>query len=300
MSGVVLLNAGAASLRLLPHAGGRVSALRLARRSGSALDVLFPYPEDFFDPIHWAKGGIYPLIPYSNRIANASLLVDGKPIALLAHPDAAPHSLHGNAHALHWLLVRADASSAAMTLDARPSPAWPWHYSGRIEIVLTPFELSMRIEMRNDDHRSMPAGIGLHPYFRHQPNALLGYHAATVWPATPEFLAAAPRPPQDDEISQPARALPSGGLTRYVGGWDGKARLELPEGAYLRIDADPVFGHLVVHRPDNLAYLCIEPVSHVADGFNLAARGVLDTGTRLLAPGEKLGGAMRFSLEERP
>jgi aldose 1-epimerase len=299
MSGFLLLTAGAASTRLLPQAGGRVSALRLARPSGGVMDVLFPYPEDFFDPVRWAKGGIYPLMPYSNRIANASLLVNGKPVALLPHPDAAPHSLHGNAHALAWRLVRADASSAVMVLDALPSPAWPWKYAGRIDIELTPMQLSMGIEIRNDDDRSMPAGIGLHPYFRHQQDALIGYHAATVWPTTPEFLAVAPRPPQADEISQPARALPAGGLTRYVGGWDGKALLDLPEGACLRIDADPVFSHLVVHRPDNLAYLCIEPVSHVADGFNLAARGVPDTGTRLLAPGEKLGGAVRFSLEER-
>ena len=86
MNRVVQLSAGAASLRLLPHAGGRVSALRLAQPRGSALDVLHPYPEDFFDPIHWAKGGIYPLMPYSNRIANASLLVDGKAVGAVAAP----------------------------------------------------------------------------------------------------------------------------------------------------------------------------------------------------------------------
>ena len=44
MNRVVQLSAGAASLRLLPHAGGRVSALRLVRPSGGALDVLHPYP----------------------------------------------------------------------------------------------------------------------------------------------------------------------------------------------------------------------------------------------------------------
>ena len=33
--------------------------------------------------------------------------------------------------------------------------------------------------------------------------------------------------------------------------------MELPDGGYLRIAADPVFSHLVVHRPDNLAYLAL-------------------------------------------
>ncbi len=298
MNRVVQLSAGAASLRLLPHAGGRVSALRLARPSGGALDVLHPYPEDFFDPVRWAKGGIYPLMPYSNRIADARVLVNGESVALLPHPDAAPHSLHGNAHALAWQLESCTESGAAMTLDALPSPAWPWRYRGRIDIALTPSELSMRIEIQNMDARSMLAGIGLHPYFRHQIDARVGYQAATVWPATSEFLAESPRRPGTDEIYSPARPLPSGGLTRYVGGWDGHLELDLPEGARLRIKAEPVFGHLVVHRPDNLAYLCIEPVSHVADAFNLAARGVPGTGARMLVPGESLAGTVRFILED--
>ncbi len=299
MTDIVQLRAGAASLRLLPHAGGRVSVLRLERPSGGTVEVLHPYPEESFDPIRWAKGGIYPLMPYSNRIANACLFVDGRSVALQAHPDAAPHSLHGNAHALAWWLESVAGSSAVMTLDALPSPAWPWRYRGRIGIALAPSELSMHIEIRNDDARTMPAGIGLHPYFLHHARARIGYHAATVWPATPEFLAGAPRPVQADEVCSPARALPAGGLTRYVSAWDGQLVLDLPDDAKLRIKADPVFGHLVVHRPDSLAYLCIEPVSHVADGFNLASRGVAGTGTRLLAPGESLRGAVRFSLDEQ-
>ena len=85
-------------------------------------------------------------------------------------------------------------------------------------------------------------------------------------------------------------------MTHYVGGWNGVAGLDLPAGARLRVTADAVFRHLVVHRPDNTAYLCLEPASHVANGFNLAARGVPDTGTRLLAPGEAMGGTVRFAL----
>ena len=315
MNRVVQLSAGAASLRLLPHAGGRVSALRLVRPRGSALDVLHPYPEDFFDPIHWAKGGIYPLMPYSNRIANARVLVNGETVALLPHPDAAPHSLHGNAHALAWQLESCAQASASMTLDAQSSPAWPWRYRGRIDIALTPSELSMRIEIRNVDARSIPAGVGLHPYFRHRSDARLGYRASAFWPTTPEFLPLTPRAPLVDEMHAPARPLPEGGLTRYVSGWDGRLNLDLPGASpsipqgervqvhdsrlyRLHIQADPVFDHLVVHRPDNLAYLCIEPVSHVADGFNLSARGVEGTGARMLAPGESLAGTVRFSLED--
>ena len=324
---MIQLNVGAAMLRLLPHAGGRVSVLRLARPSGGVIEVLHPYPEDFFDPVHWAKGGIYPLMPYSNRIANATLMVAGKSIALPAHPDAAPHSLHGNAQAQAWRVQAQSESSAVLTLDSPPSAAWPWRYAGRIACTLMPNELRMHIELRNLDARPMPGGIGLHPYFRHRSDARLGYLASTLWPTTPEFLPLAPRAPQSDETYAPPRALPEGELTQHLSGWDGRFDLDLPDGdgagswipgqagndkskaghdqcqagpdrVRLRIQADSVFSHLVVHRPPSQAYLCVEPVSHVADGFNLAARGVAGTGARMLAPGESLGGEVLFILEQ--
>ena len=92
---------------------------------------MHPYPEDFFDPIRWAQGGIYLLVPYSNRIAHATLQLNGEAVALEAHPDAAPHTLHGNAQAQAWKVLSNDASSAVLVLDSAPSPAWPWRYWAR-------------------------------------------------------------------------------------------------------------------------------------------------------------------------
>ena len=294
---IAQLRSGGARAQLLPQCGGRVATLQLEGPGGAPVDVLYPYPLDApFDPVRWARGGIYPLMPYSNRITNARLSVDGADIALKPHPDALPHALHGNAHRLPWRLEQHDEISAVLRLDAPPSADWPWHYSGRMDIALSADSLNMRIEIRNAGERAMPAGLGLHPYLLHQPQARIGYHAESVWPATAEFLATSPRALIAGENYSNAQALPAGGLTRYVGGWDGYAEVELPQYAWLRVEADPLFGHLVVHRPDNPAYLCLEPVSHVADGFNLAARGWAGTGTRMLAPGESLAGAVRFSL----
>jgi len=294
--GTIELHADAARVRLLPGAGARVSTLRLCQPGRGFVDVLHPYPEDSFDPIRWAKGGIYPLMPYSNRIANAILQIGGEPIVLQPHPDASPHSLHGNAHLLPWQTVEHDATSAVVALDCAPSAAWPWHYTARMRFELAPSELRIGLELRNADTRLMPAGVGLHPYLRHEVQARLGYRATTVWPPTPEFLPSLARAPEAGEIYWPARSLPAGALTHYVGGWAGFAQVELPEAAWLQISADASFGHLTVHRPDTLAYLCLEPVSHVVNGFNLAARGVPHTGARLLAPGEVMGGEVSLKL----
>jgi aldose 1-epimerase len=94
MSSVLVLSSEGAVVRLLPHAGGRVSSLKLMSPTWGAVDVLHPYPEDVFDPIHWAKGGIYPLMPYSNRIADAKVRVGDEVLSLLAHPCMATHTLN--------------------------------------------------------------------------------------------------------------------------------------------------------------------------------------------------------------
>ena len=55
----------------------------------------------------------------------------------------------------------------------------------------------------------------------------------------------------------------------------------------------------LLHRPPQPLYLCLEPVTHVADAFNLAAQGQADTGTVLLAPGESFSASLTISLRAR-
>jgi aldose 1-epimerase len=52
----------------------------------------------------------------------------------------------------------------------------------------------------------------------------------------------------------------------------------------------------VVYVPPGQDFFCVEPVSHVNDGFNLLDRGVAQTGVRILEPGERLAGVVRLSV----
>ena len=73
--------------------------------------------------------------------------------------------------------------------------------------------------------------------------------------------------------------------------------IELFVGSEYRREREPLT-HLVAYVPRGAPYLCVEPVSHVANGFNLAAAGVEDTGTHVLEPGATLDA--RASLEWEP
>ena len=296
LPGDLLLTNGPARALLRPVAGGRVCSLQLAAPDGRPQEVLYPYTAAGVDALRWAKGGIYPLVPYSNRIAQARLATPDGVVALAPHPDAAPHTLHGNAHGLPWRVQEHDATQALMVLDSPASPAWPWRYRVTQQIRLQADALTLELCLRNDDTRAMPAGLGFHPYFCHMPDARLGFQATTWWERSEDFLARAARHLGPDEGFERAHALPPGTCTDYFGGWDGRAELELPGGASLHLQGSGTLSHLVLHRPPQPLYLCLEPVTHVADGFNLAAQGQADTGTVLLAPGESFSASLTISL----
>ena len=299
LPGDLLLTVGGARAVLRPQAGGRVCSLTLVHPDGHPVPVLYPYTDAEVDPLNWAKGGIYPLVPYSNRIAQGQLHTAKGTVALPPHPNAYPHTLHGHAHGLPWAVVSHDDTSAHLRLDSPACAAWPWHLQADMRLRLTASALQLDLSLTHLGGGDMPAGIGFHPYFLHNENARLRYHAGRLWLADADFLAhgSEPRPLSDgyDE----AKPLPPGTLTDYLSQWDGVLDLELPRGELLHLQTDAVLSHLVVHRPPLPLYLCLEPVSHVADGFNLAARGVPGTGAVLLPSGGVLRGQMTISLSDR-
>lgn len=299
MTRIIELTAGAARARLAPELGGRVTALRLG---ADGRDVLFPFPEDTAPDalLHWPKGGIYPLLPYGNRIRGARLRLPGREVALRAHPDAAPHTLHGHGHRRAWTVADARTDAALLTLDHPGDDEWPWAFGAEQEVVLREDSLRIGLRLRNASHEAMPAGIGVHPYLLHRPGDRLRFAAGRDWP-TDADMCGLPPVPCAPRCATPRYAkpgpLPPGGITWYRSAWDGKCEAEHPAGV-VALAAAPAFGHLVVHRPEGGAYLCLEPTSHAADGFNLAEDGVAGTGRVLLGPGEVLAGDVTFTLRQ--
>jgi aldose 1-epimerase len=89
------------------------------------------------------------------------------------------------------------------------------------------------------------------------------------------------------------RALGHPRLDNCFSGWDGKAEIRSGSGEpSLRIEADAIFGNLVVYVPDGRDFFAIEPVSHSSDAINRpdSARN----GLAVLRPGETMLGVVRF------
>ena len=66
------------------------------------------------------------------------------------------------------------------------------------------------------------------------------------------------------------------------------------------IAADRAAGFVVVYAPVGRDFVAVEPVTHMTDAFNRAARGETGTGTRILAAGAGFSCTIRiFRCESR-
>ena len=279
---------------LMPELGGRIVTLRLTDDPEHPLDVFMPLVGEPRLPPSWPKAGAYPLAPYSNRIANATLSFRGATHELPPHPDAVPHTVHGHAHRKPWTLAEIDAHSATLAYAHDGTGEWPWRFAVEQRIALSGARLTVAFTFTNRDARPSPAGFGWHPYFPIKGSPRIDFAAGTLWDQTPDNVATGKverRKPADAPI-----VLDAGGTTLYYGEWNGACAFATGTGVTVHIKADPVFAHLVLHRPAGIDYICVEPVTHVADGFNLAARGIAGTGTHALDPGESISGKVTMDV----
>ena len=85
-------------------------------------------------------------------------------------------------------------------------------------------------------------------------------------------------------------------LDNCFAGWDGRAQITyVQEKIALSIEADPLFGHLVVYVPTERDFFALEPVSHMNDAISRpdpAAHGL-----KILKPSERLTAQVRFDVE---
>lgn len=269
----LVLRAGALEATLSPTEGGRLATLRDLSAT-PARDLVVPLRAWPAEPRRWPKGGAYPLIPYSNRIAAARLRHAGRTWPIEPHPDSAPHSLHGTAHLRAWTVEASDRTSAVLTLSTEPDGNWPWPYLARQSFALKPESLHIELSIENRGIEPFPAGLGWHPYLAWSPDAEIHHDARQRWLYDQDYVATGEIAPVDAVATR----------TSYLSGWTG-LEVSHADGHSVRVGAGPALSHLVLHRPDDDAYLCVEPVSHVANGFNLAVDEIAGTGTHLLGAG---------------
>lgn len=245
----------------------------------------------------WPKAGAYPLVPYSNRIANAVLAFRGTRYELAAHPDALPHTLHGHGHLTPWECT-AGASAADLQMTVKASADWPWAFRATQRFAVHADALVLEMSIQNLDAEPMPAGLGWHPFFACEGPVTLRHSATTWWPHDDQFIPIGHAAPIVPAWRSPVR-FESEGKNAYLSAFSAHQEafgISHESGVRVRVTVDSALDHLVVHYPPGGQYLCVEPTTHVTNGFNLAEAGSRGTGLRILEPGGTLTCSLRVEI----
>nr|WP_298894692.1 aldose 1-epimerase [uncultured Altererythrobacter sp.] len=236
----------------------------------------------------------FPLVPFSNRIANGEFEMAGNTIQLGPNAPSLDdkNPIHGYGWLSAWDVVSADATRVVIE-HIHDGSEWPWRYRARQHIILGEDGLLLQLSVTNLDENMMPAGLGFHPYFPCRAETLYhGLHRGE-WSVDEGSL-----PTRLVELSEPAdwwmgAPVGSRNVDTVYTGRDGSLTLIWPDvGAKAIIRPSDNLPYTVVYTPRGLDFFCIEPVSHETNAINKKSGGMT-----ILAPRETMQASMHIEVE---
>lgn len=280
----VVLQSASLDVAILPGTGARLHRLRAFGHD------LLRTPDDPAahrgDPFFW---GAYPMAPWCSRAPAGPGTTAGRPVELAANfPDGS--AIHG------LVATRAWADRGGGTFEIRwqaGAGGWPWSFGIRLSAAVRGATLTLDYRLTNLDDGPMPAGLGLHPWFR-----------------TPLELAIPAAAAYASNVASDAEPISVGGthdlrsLAPPATGLDGTwtalrepvVRVRWPAlGVSAELEQSSGAAALVaVASPATLPAVAIEPQTHGPDPFRRLARGEPDAPV-LLAPGASLELGLRWT-----
>lgn len=240
---------------------------------------------------HWLvrpaaeEAASFPLVPFCSRIRGGKFSFGSHLVRLPANNPPEVHAIHGHGFQREWELVERTARRAVLRYR-HGSGAWPWAYEVRQTFALNGRDLSMRLELLNCSDEPMPYGLGFHPHFAKTAAMTIKAGVQGLWQLDDQLMtigeAEAP-----EKLSLPSGfSLADSMLDHVFQGWDGSAVVCWPERrSELRITGGGCINNLVLYAPAGGHFVCVEPISNVPDGFNLAPAAFKSPVFELLAPG---------------
>jgi aldose 1-epimerase len=278
------LKAGRLRCQLAPELGGSVAGLWL-----DGTPVLRSTPAA--ELVSGRQSGCYPLVPFSNRIGQATLVWQGTQHPLIRNNGDEPHAIHGVGWQRPWSVLDSDETSAMLSYEHAPDASWPFAFDCSHTLRLRPDGLELTLALTNQAGQPAPAGLGWHPWFPKRPASRIAFRAGGRWEMGADKL--------------PTVRRVSGGLEadcavldvdHCYDGWNGQAQLR---DEVLQVKLVSSLSRLVVFTQPTREFVAIEPVSHVNNAVHLYAAGAAaaDLGLQVLQPGESMMAQMTIAVE---
>jgi aldose 1-epimerase len=240
---------------------------------------------------------MFPMVPYANRIAGNEFTFEGQRYSFKANNLPERFNVHGTGWQTPWDVVEAGSSEAELQLEYFRPREEPYSYLATQRFRLKPDRLEVTMTITNRSGRPMPFGLGQHPWFPRSPDVSIQFHALQFWLEGPDGVAT-------DSITTPPEldfseggTLPQSWRNNGYGHWAGVAEIRYPSReAGLRIEADPLFRHLMFYADPTKPHFCLEPQTNAVCAFNkIGQRPEADLGVIVLKADQTTKGTMWFT-----
>lgn len=281
---------GDLQIAVAPELGGALAWLRWRGN-----DILRP-----FDPAGEARAnlcGSYPLVPWSNRIANGRFTFAEQAYEVTRNFGDCPHALHGNGWQCAWR-AQENEENITLTLERAASEEWPWPWRATQVFTFTEESLTIALHYHNLADTPVPAGLGFHPFFADANQSEVQFSAARVWLNDDDSLPC-------EEIATPDKwdyrtfsAPVPASVDNCFTGWGGEAAVRWPQRgirATLKSDA-PNAVFFIPGAERNV--VAIEPVSHINNAINMLPPGSATQAMDVVAPGGTLSLSMTIRMSD--
>lgn len=275
---------GPIEVELLPAVGARLHRLRAFGHD------LLRTPDDpaehARDPFRW---GAYVMAPWCNRIAAVPTDVNGQTVSVPSNfPDGT--AIHGQVYEARWD-VEADHSLSV----TGGGDAWPWPYRCSLRVKVADAVLTIDQSLTNLAPEAMPAGLGLHPWFRRPLD--LAIHADAVLPSNLDPDASVQTVSGSLDLRR-IRAVQDDLDATWLAPADPAVQLRWPDmGVTATMRVRSTAGVcIVVASPSSLDAAAVEPQTHAPQGLRRFLRGE-PGGLHALGPGGTIGLTTELAFE---
>ncbi len=233
----------------------------------------------------------YPLVPFSNRIAHATLQWQGTQHPLVLNNAPEPHAIHGIGWQRPWEVLESDSQFALLAYEHPADEAWPFAFDCSQTLRVRNGTLELTLSLTNQSREPAPAGLGWHPFFIKRPASRISFGATGRWEMGPDKLPTHRAP--SDGIDMDCAQLE---VDHCYDGWNGVVHLR-DELLHTRVTSS--LSRLVVFTNASRDTVAIEPVSHVNNALSLVHSGfdASDLGLTTLQPGETFSAQMAIEVE---
>lgn len=259
----VSIQAGGYEAIISPSAGARLSQLTY-NHNNRQIDCVVPFNQiASIDAHQWPKAGAFVMLPFTNRLDPAEFEWQGRLIDL-ENGSNSGQGLHGFGHRRDWTITDTSDSQVALEYNHTTSSAeWPWTFHAKLVYSVSALGLSVALSVRNTDISSMPVSLGWHPFIPLQTsdapvNSMLRFSASRMHDIGLDGLGIAhlsETPLTQHVFTMDVKAA----STMAFENFSGDVEIFLEKNLRLKIMSQHA-PHLLVHRPNKLPFVCVEPV----------------------------------------